>query len=282
MWPKITVVTPSYNQGQFIEQTISSVLDQSYPNLEYIIIDGGSSDDSVEIIRRYEKHLAFWISEKDNGAADAIAKGFRRATGSILAYLNSDDIYLDGALKTAGEAMADSGIDVLFGDTLWIDTAGNHIGERRQTSFDAEGYMCGGADLQQPSTFWRRELYERCGGINPEFRFAFDTDLFFRFIKTGARFKHVKQTLSCYRIHPQSKSSTESTVCERELARLRTEHLPFAINSIRARWFRNRARAHRALAYVLQGDLFWLMSRIPDRLQSRRSPVTVGPKARWM
>ena len=98
-FPRISIVTASYNQGKFIEETIRSVLDQDYPNLEYIIIDGGSKDESVDVIRRYEKQLAYWVSEKDKGAADAIAKGFARATGEIFAYLNSDDLYLAGSLQ---------------------------------------------------------------------------------------------------------------------------------------------------------------------------------------
>jgi glycosyltransferase involved in cell wall biosynthesis len=282
MKPKISVVTPSYNQGQFIEETICSVLDQHYPNLEYIIIDGGSTDQSIEIIRRYEKHLAFWVSEKDRGAADAIAKGFARTSGSILAYLNSDDTYIAGALNAVAETMASSEIEVVYGDTYWIDTAGTQIGQRRQTPFDALGYLYGGFDLQQPSTFWRRQLYLDVSGINSEFKFAFDADLFFRFVKAGARFRHIKQFLSCYRIHPQSKSSTESDVLQRELATLRKENLEYAIDSLHAKWFRNRARLRRTLSYLTQGDALWLMRRIPDRFSSRRSPVTVGPKARWM
>src|ERR1051325_5944309 len=108
MLPKISIVTPSFNQGIYLEETIRSVLDQNYPNLEYIVIDGGSTDDTVEIIQRHQRHLAYWVSEKDSGAADAIAKGFRRSTGSILAYLNSDDTYLPGALHTVARVFTES------------------------------------------------------------------------------------------------------------------------------------------------------------------------------
>jgi len=280
-WPRVSVVTPSYNQVKFIEETMTSVLEQGYPNLEYIVVDGGSTDGSVEVIRRYADRLAFWVSEKDNGPADAIRKGFERATGEIFAYINSDDPYVPAALFTAAKAM-DGSCDVVYGDTYWTDSEGQMLGQRRQTPFDAMGYLYGGFDLQQPSTFWRRELYWNAGGINPDFKFAFDADLFFRFVKTGARFKHVKKFLSCYRIHPQSKSSTESTVLERELGKIRKQYLEFSIDSIQARWFRNRSRFRRALSYLLQGDALWLASRIPDRLISRRSGVTVGPKARSM
>src|SRR5262245_14647820 len=157
--PRISIVTPSYNQGKFIEATIRSVLDQGYPNLEYLIIDGGSTDESVDIIRRYEKHLAYWVSEKDNGAADAISKGFARATGDIFAYLNSDDVYLPGALQTIASVMDDPAAGVAFGNMYWMDADGKTVGERRQTRFNRLGYLFGGCDLMQPATFWRKDLY---------------------------------------------------------------------------------------------------------------------------
>jgi GT2 family glycosyltransferase len=280
MKPKISIVTPSYNQGRFIEETICSVLDQKYPNLEYVIMDGGSTDESVRIIQKYSKHLAFWTSEKDRGPADAIAKGFARTSGTVMAYLNSDDIYFPGALSGAIEAMERSGRDVVFGNSYWIDTDGRHIGERRQTPFVASGYLYGGFDLQQPATFWKREMFLKAGGMDPSFQFAFDTDLFFRFVRSGARFEHMNQFVAGFRIHPASKSSTEWERCESELTRLRTTHLHYPFDSIPAKCVRGFARARRALSYLLQGDLFWLVGRVPDRLRSRKSQTIVGPKAK--
>ena len=281
-FPRISVVTPSYNQGKFIEETIGSVLDQGYPNLEYIIIDGGSKDETIDIIRRYEKHLAFWISEKDRGASDAIARGFSRSTGTILAYLNSDDLYLPGALHAVAEAMTEPGIDVAYGNTYWIDSSGNILGERRQTPFVRMGYLYGGCDLQQPATFWKRDIYVKCGGMDPSYRFAFDTDLFTRFAIHRARFRHVKKFVASFRIHPESKSSNQIEICERELRRLRQDHLPFPFQSMRARCVRNMARIQRTLLYAVQGDLLWLLGRIPDRIRARNALEIAGPRARWM
>jgi len=278
--PRISIVTPSYNQGKFIEATIQSVLEQGYPNLEYIIMDGGSKDNSVEIIRRYEKHLAYWVSEKDQGASDAIVKGFSRATGSILAYLNSDDIYLPGSLKAIGEAMTDSSVDVAYGNMYWVDTQGAVIGEQRQTPFMPLAYLYGGSTLQQPATFWKRDLYIKCGQMDPSYRFAFDTDLFVRFALHGARFKHINQFLASFRIHPQSKSSNEFELCSRELQRLRQTYLPFPFDSFRARCVRGAATVHRTFWYTFQGDLMWLLGRIPDRIRARHSAEMVGPRGR--
>jgi glycosyltransferase involved in cell wall biosynthesis len=278
--PRISVVTPSYNQGEFIEETIRSVLDQGYPNLEYIIIDGGSKDESVDIIRRYEKHLAYWVSEKDKGAADAIAKGFARATGDIFAYLNSDDLYLPGSLETIADVMRDPAIGVAFGNMYWMDAGGTTIGERRQTRFTRMGYLFGGSDLMQPATFWRKDLYFKCGGIDPSYRFTFDTDLFFRFALAGARFQRVNKFLASFRIHPQSKSSNDEAICVAELQRLRQKYQPFPHKSIRARGVRLATWAYRSMCYALQGDLFWLIGRIPDRARAPWASEIVGPKGR--
>ena len=279
-WPRITIVTPSFNQGRFLEETIRSVLEQNYPNLEYIIIDGGSTDDSVDIIKRYEDRLAYWVSEKDGGQSDAINKGFMRASGTIFGYLNSDDLYLPGALLAVAKAFEQYTPDVVFGNTYWVDTNGARLGERRQTPFVPIGYLYGGFDLQQPATFWSRRLYEESEGIDASYSFAFDTELFTRFVRKGARFRHVKTFLASFRIHSESKSSTQLEQCAAELQRLRRTHLFFPFNSFQASGIRNYARVRRTLWYLLQGDLIWLLGRIPDRFRSRNSKEIVGPRAR--
>jgi glycosyltransferase involved in cell wall biosynthesis len=280
--PRISIVTPSYNQCRFIEATIQSVLNQDYPNIEYIVIDGGSTDASVEIIRRYENKLAYWVSEKDGGAADAIAKGFRHSTGDILAYLNSDDLYLPGTLRAVADAFQHGRSDVVYGNTRWIDAVGNPIGERRQTPFTAAGYLYGGFDLQQPAVFWSRQAYEKSGGIDPTYLFTFDTEMFVRFVNQGCRFTHVRKFFASFRIHERSKSSTEADRCERELERLRSHHLRYPFRSARAAWTRMTSRAERTLWYLMQGDALWLLGRIPDRWRSRHSTEIAGPRSRWM
>jgi len=280
--PRISIVTPSYNQGRFIDATIQSVLNQEYPNLEYIIIDGGSNDESVDIISSHGKDLAYWVSEKDSGAADAIAKGFRRATGDIMAYLNSDDLYTPGTLSAVAAAFRSGKSDVVYGNTWWIDTDGHRIGERRQTPFAPKGYLYGGFDLQQPAVFWTRQAYEKSGGIDPTYLFTFDTELFVRFVNQGSRFTHVNEFFAEFRIHPRSKSSTEADRCDSELKRLRSKHLPYPFQSAHATWTRTWARTQRAFWYLLQGDAPWLLSRIPDRWQSRHSTEIAGPRSKWM
>jgi hypothetical protein len=281
-WPRITVVTPSYNQRLFLEETLRSVLLQGYPNLDYIIIDGGSTDGSVDLIRRYEKYLAYWTSAKDKGASDAIGKGFSRATGEIMAYLNSDDTYLPGTLYRVAEAFRNSSVDAVYGNCYWTDHEGRRIGERRQTPFIASGYLYGACDLQQPAMFWTKAIFDKAGGMDPSFHFAFDADLFFRFIGNGARFKHVNRFFAQFRIHPDSKSSTLRPLCESELTRLRDRDLRFPFQSWQAKCVRTLARAGRTALYLLQGDGLWLIGRIPDRWRSRKEDAIVGPRAKWI
>lgn len=189
-WPRISIVTPSYNQGQFLERTLRSVLSQGYPNLEYIIIDGGSTDNSVEIIRRYEPWLAYWVSQPDRGMYDAINKGFARSTGEVMAWLNSDDMYTPWALQVVAEIFAQhrarvhwlSGLPGSWTPDNKLVTV--HARTRYNRRLLALGAYRGGSLgwVQQESTFWSRTLWEQVGGcIREEFRLAGDFDLWRRF-----------------------------------------------------------------------------------------------------
>lgn len=207
-WPKITIITPSYNQGQFLEETIRSVLLQNYPNLEYIIMDGGSSDKSLEIIKKYEPWLTYWVSEKDNGQADAIYRGFEKATGDIIGWLNSDDYLLPGALqKVAVSFMKNSEVEFVIGGGLVVDAEGRLI--RKLYSFPQtfESLLVGGQYFMQMSSFWRRDVYLAVGGLDSSLRFCFDYDLFLKLARrrTPAGFDAM---LSAFRIHDVSKTST--------------------------------------------------------------------------
>ena len=202
--PKITVVTPSYNQGRFLEQTILSVLGQLYGNLEYIVIDGGSTDESVEILRRYESQLSYWISEKDSGQAEALNKGFARATGEILCWLNSDDFLLPGALQTAVRHLA-AGADLIYGDCLSFAEVGKRSIVNRPPPHHRE-HLAIVDYIVQPSTFWRRSLWDKAGKLNESYHYAFDWEWFLRAESLG-RFAKADFIFSAYRFHEAHKSS---------------------------------------------------------------------------
>ena len=210
--PKISIVTPAYNNVRYIEDCILSVLNQNYPNLEYIIMDGGSTDGSVKVIKKYEKCISYWVTRPDDGQADALKKGFEIASGEILAWINSDDIYIAGTFKKIADMFMKSSYDVVYGDEYFIDKNRVIIGERRQFQYPkrlgAAFLIFGGFGVFQPASFWSRNIYQKVGGINPTYKFAMDTDLFIRFALHKARFKYIKGHVVNFRLHEMSKSCT--------------------------------------------------------------------------
>ena len=266
--PRITIVTPSYNQGSFLEETIRSVLLQGYPDLEYVVIDGGSTDQSVSIIRKYEQWLTHWASEKDRGQGDALCKGLRLATGEVGGWLNSDDLYLPGTLQRVARKFREAPApDVVFGNLYLADENSQILDEFRKTPFMRLGFLYGVFFIHQPASFWRLDTLRKIGGIDPEFTFEMDTDLLFRFVRAKARFRFVRAFLAAFRLHPSSKTSTILHVSDKEMDQLRKLHLPFQYESLAGRVIRNLARIQRSFWYVVQGDLGWLMRRIPKRVQ---------------
>ncbi|MGC3979003.1 MAG: glycosyltransferase family 2 protein [Paludibacteraceae bacterium] len=189
LYPKISIVTPNYNQVKFIEQTINSVLNQNYPNLEYIIIDGGSTDGSIEIIKKYESQLSYWISEPDNGMYDAIQKGFDRSTGDIMGWINSNDIlHPDSLKKIALLFISQPAVKWIQGYPNVINETSEIIAKREPRykigAFLLRRYRIDFVFIQQESTYWRRDLWERAGNrISTSYRFAGDFELWIRFFK---------------------------------------------------------------------------------------------------
>lgn len=206
--PKISVIVPSYNQERFIEATLRSILDQNYPNLELIVIDGGSKDGSVEIIRRYSKQIAYWVSEPDGGQTRGLIKGFNRSTGDIQCWINSDDLLRPGSLREVGEYfMQHSGVDMVYGDTLWVDGEGNAIAPRREIPFNRALWMYTYNYIPGMSAFWRKRIYDKVGGLDPAFDLAMDADLWIRFAHAGAKIKHVRRLWSCMRFYAEQKNT---------------------------------------------------------------------------
>lgn len=211
--PKITIITPSYNQGRFIEQTIKSVLSQNYPNLEYIVIDGGSTDNTIEILKKHEGGLK-WISEKDKGQSDAINKGLKMATGDIIAWLNSDDYYLPGTLMKVAAMFHDENVQWVTGDYIIIDENGKtiqsfiRIYKKILAQFSCLTALSLANYINQPSTFWRRSIQEKVGYLDEDLHFCMDYDLWLRYMKESPVYR-VSSPLSAFRIHKSSKGGSQ-------------------------------------------------------------------------
>lgn len=208
--PSISIVTCSYQQARFLDATMRSVLAQDYAGLEYIVVDGGSSDGSADIIRRYADRLAWWVSEPDHGQTDALIKGFARARGDICGWLCSDDLLLPQALeKVGGFFAAHPEVDAVYGDSVWIDADGEPLRPKREMPFNRFVFLHDYNYVPQPSMFWRRALYERAGGLTPGFDVAMDNDLWEKFSRLS-RIAHMRQYLSCMRYYPQQKTTAEN------------------------------------------------------------------------
>lgn len=218
-YPRVTIITPSYNQAAYLEATIQSVLAQHYPNLEYMVIDGGSTDGSLEIIQRYAGQLSWWVSEKDRGQADAINKGFARATGDFAAWLNSDDLYLPGALQSAVRALqADERRALVFGDVQSIDAAGEQINRMTFGNWGLEEVMQFNI-ISQPGVFLRRSALEKAGPLDLSYHYLLDHHLWLRVAQFGSM-QYVPERWAAARFHPEAKNLAHAAEFGREAYRI--------------------------------------------------------------
>jgi glycosyltransferase involved in cell wall biosynthesis len=252
MRPLVSIVTPSYNQAAFLEETIRSVLEQDYEPIEYLVVDDGSTDDSPAVIRRYEDRLAWWARQENAGQVAALNRGFARATGELMGYLNSDDTLLPGAVSRMVEELErDPELLLVYGDALYTDEASRQTGYLTSREFDVV-QMVRAADnhVVQPSTLWRREAWERYGPLNEDGWYFFDFEFFVRFPRE--RVRRIPEPLATYRIHSEAKSTGASASrLARDHARLAktffaSDRLPEAA--------RPAAREGRSSAYLLGAE----------------------------
>jgi glycosyltransferase involved in cell wall biosynthesis len=210
-WPRVSIVTPSYNQGQFIEETIRSVLLQGYPDLEYIIIDGGSTDNSVEIINKYEKWLTYWVSEPDKGQSQAINKGFEEATGEIYTWISSDDCLLKDALKNVAHAYrASPKAGAWCGSSLFATADGKRIGVRQPPErLDVDTIAAWSENsFGQPACFFSKDAWQQCAPLDENLQYGMDLDLWIKIAKKFA-FEKVSEVLAAERVHKDAKTQRD-------------------------------------------------------------------------
>jgi glycosyltransferase involved in cell wall biosynthesis len=219
--PLISIITPSFNQVKFLRQTIESVLSQDYPNLEYIIIDGNSTDGSQEIIREYAEKLAYWESIPDRGQTEAINKGFAKANGKYLAWLNSDDVYQPGALSEAvGYLEKNPDVGMVYGDCTYIDAEGRTIGRFPAAQTDYKRLRRGYVHIPQQASFFRRDLWQKVGPLDPSFYFAMDYDLWVRLAKEAHLDYLPGHLWASFRLHGDAKTITADAHCWPEMLRV--------------------------------------------------------------
>lgn len=216
-WPRVTLVTPSYNQGRFLEATVRSVLLQDYPDLEYLVIDGGSEDESVQIIEKYESSLTFWESEPDAGQSHAINKGWRRATGKYLWWLNADDMLMPASLFTTVRFLEDHPhIDLVYGDLIAIDETDHQINRFNYPDFNLASFILKYRSISQPGTLLRKLAQESLGELDEELHFVMDREFWLRMALKGMTLAHIDKPVAYFRIHSQSKTQVGSDQAVKE------------------------------------------------------------------
>ena len=261
--PKISVVTPSFNQARYLERTILSVLEQAYPRLEYIIVDGGSTDGSQDIIRKYSNHLAWWVSEPDRGQAHAINKGLQRSTGDWLAWQNSDDVYYPGAFESLARASAaHPDVALVIGNVNLIDGADRVLRDLCFVRPTLNALLAEGMVLTNQAAFWRRGVHEQIGWLNESLHCAFDYDWFLRLLETG-RAAHVNRCWGGYRLHEETKTTIINDRCQKERKTvLAGRGLP--------RWKIALYQSRRLLLLLAQGRIGYVLRGLFERVTSRK------------
>jgi len=251
--PRLSIVIPSFNQGEYLEQAIRSVLDQCYPNLELIVVDGGSTDNSVSIIKQYAKQLKWWVSEPDSGQAEAINKGMQHATGEILAWLNSDDMLMPGSLFIIARHLEESPTtDVVYGHRVLVNETGEDVGKWILPRHD--NFILSYADyIPQETLYWRRRIWQETGArVDERYQFAMDWEMLNRFVTARARFHRIPAFLGQFRIHPGQKSSAliEKTGFD-EMEKIRIRYLDRFSNPLQ-RWCITHLRMLNLAVYMLR------------------------------
>ncbi len=268
--PLVSVLTPSLNQGEYLEDAIRSVRAQDYGRIEHVVVDGGSTDDTLEILARYPE--VRWISEPDDGQADALNKGFRIATGDIFGWLNADDVYLPGAVSCAVAALAGSDAGLVYGGWRKLDDSGALGDTIRALPFDLEELRDGRNVIAQPTAFFTRRALEVTGGFDPEFHYAMDYDLW---LKIATRFpvQRLDTVMAGFRFHAESKTSSQQDRFFPEVRRISRKHGGRFLSDF---WLdrylpRHRPRLYRVMLFlrlVKRRDFRGLFARVARRLRS--------------
>ncbi|MEI7784009.1 MAG: glycosyltransferase family 2 protein [Betaproteobacteria bacterium] len=258
--PRISVITPSYNQAEYLERTIRSVLDQEYPHIEYIIIDGGSTDGSVELIKRYESRLAYWVSEKDRGQAHAINKGLQLATGDWVAWQNSDDTYYPGVFShMASVAHSNNAAQLIIGNMNLVDQHDQLLREMKYVKPSYKSLLAEGMVLTNQAAFCKRSLHQEIGPLNETLECGFDYEWFLRLLAHTHQTQHVNAAWGALRLHSETKTSHLQSVFDLEYRQILAGREP----SI---WDKRYHQLRRMCLMLGQGELRYVLRGLVTRM----------------
>jgi len=263
----VSIITPTLNRAQFLERNILSIKNQDYPFIEHVVVDGASTDNTIEILRKYEgTYNLKWISEKDRGCANAMNKGFKMAKGDIFCWLDSDDIYLPGTIRKIVEIFQKyPNVDVVFGNMFIIDQSDKIIDYIKCTEFDGEALLYTGMILNPQSTFWRRSLHKNLNGLDQKYLRCADYDFFLRMALSEAKFYHIRDFLAAYRHHSQQLSKSVE-LCRREGSKIAYKYFDENLTIRSLEWKKRKILVRRALQYIKQGDIWYVLRGILRRI----------------
>lgn len=262
--PKLSVITASYNQAAFLERTILSVINQSYNNYELIIIDGGSTDGSVDIIKKYEKQIVYWVSESDEGQTNAINKGFKKATGDFVCFQNSDDIFLPDAFEEFVKSINRySQYDLFYADIKHIDKDDNVLDIHKLMPVNYFSQLFRGPFIHNQACFWRREIFDKVGYLDESYQFDLDYEFFTRVLYNRYRAKHISKYLGALRYHEDTKTSNLRDVNILEKRRVKAIYKPKTfLTRITPYQVGGRiVTTMKVLYHIINGDIAYLLRK---------------------
>jgi len=277
-YPLISVITVTFNRIKYLEKTILSVQNQDYPCLEHIIIDGGSTDGTVDLLKSYDgQYNMRWSSEKDEGISDGLNKGFKMAKGSIFCWLDSDDVYLQGTIKKIVDVFQKRPeIDLVFGDILIINSDDEKINNIKFTDFSFENWIYEGGCINPSAAFWRKELHKKIGGLDKKYMWSPDIYFFTEAGACGAKFYHINRPLAAYRYHSDQILGNQNCLREKkdifkikkkDYEDIKRQYIDSSLNKSQMMWKKTKILLRRVLGYIKQGDLCYVLRGIFKKLR---------------
>ncbi len=267
---KISIVTPVLNREKYIEELISSIRAQDYPFIEHIVADGGSTDNTLNVLKKYEGTYDLkWFSGKDKGIADAYNKGFAQATGDIFCWQDSDDLYLPGTIKKVVEVFKNNPeIDFVFGDILYCDENGKIVDYAKRYGYDKEALLYNGMNINPQTAFWRSSLYKKLNGLNTNYKMCADYDFYLRASEAGAKFYHIPKFLAMYRLHKNQITSDKSFLLA-EAESIRRKFISKDITDIKLKKIKKKLFFKRIWGYIKTGNFIYIFRSVIKRFEAK-------------